>query len=137
MEQIFNDSAINQSLLNNFSNDYNIVVFNRVDRRNKKLKNFMQDNNFSSIPLPILDNLINAKAVIENYRTQMNDPTFLNAQYIQLEQQIQNSNYAVLNSPEYYYHINYVNFESTFSWPDANELTIRQQEEAELLALLE
>lgn len=129
------DQTKNDLLKQNFSNNLLGVRSLRLSRANAALLNYLNTAGYSQYPKLTLIEIDNQLAELQNiYNTSPSDQ-LLNS--IQRLQNLKNTNdYCVENSPEYTYRENRKNFAKTFMWPDANELTIREQEKQQLLALL-
>lgn len=131
---IIQDANLNYKIVSNFSDNYNEILERRFTREINALNEYMGEE-FSTLPMPTLQQLLNKISLREqNYQT-TNREMFLNKKQ-ELQNLIDTEQYAKENTPEYVYNINYNNKLNYFVWPDTNELLMRQQEESELLALL-
>lgn len=135
---IFEDKLLNDRLIKEHKQEHDIIQKLRIDRMQLACSQHMGAT-YSERPKPLLQNILDRIAKYElNYAESSSQHA--SQRWLDKKQKAQNlidtQQYAQENSPEYDYHVNYYSHLNNFVWPDANELAIRQQEEAELLALL-
>lgn len=131
---LLEDKLLNDRLIREYSTEHDNVLNARISRMQSALTQHMGQT-YSIAPVPLLQNLLDRITRYESYYNENPNQKWLNKRQ-EVQNLIDTQQYAQENTPDYDYHVNYYNILNNFVWPDANELTIRQQEEAELMALL-
>lgn len=131
---LLNDTTKNNQLYSSNYTDYCRILKSRITRRNNGYSNYI-NSMYSVYPKPTLLDHQNIKNKLEiKYNEKPSNQLFLKIQEIQTK--IDNQDYCVEGTPEWTTRQEFLAYAANFQWPDATELAIRQQEEADLLALL-
>ena len=135
---LLEDKLLNDRLIREYSTEHDNVLNARISRMQSALTQHM-GTIYAERPKPLLQHILDR---IANYELRYSESLSQSAsqRWLDKKQKAQNlidtQQYAQENTPDHDYHVNYYIILNNFVWPDANELTIRQQEEAELMALL-
>lgn len=126
-----------EELIRNHNNFYYNVHNGRNNRYSAAYKNYIESANFNVIPktLSELQDRLNRLTNLHlngNYYSSVD----IEAKIQEIQSKIDNNDYCVEGTPEWTTRQEFLAYAANFQWPNANELLIRQQEEAELLALL-
>ena len=109
------------------------VLMARNARRRTAIETYMQEY---SKPLLTLDGLQTFVAYAQQRVATGRSTTDLEADLQTRLNDIATNNYAQLGTPEMDYRDQYIARLEAFVWPSAEELTVRQQEEADIISLL-
>lgn len=140
METILANADLNTALKINYSQKYREVLMARIQRKEQALTSYMGAE-YQNLPkhtleelnknISIFTRLSNAENITDDKKQE-----FLNV-VGELQSRKDNNDYCVEGTADYDYKIAYEQHKTNFVWPDANELSVRQTEEVELLALVQ
>lgn len=134
MQKLLNDDVKDLELYSKHKAKYLEVRKNRRIRRNTAYENYV-NNAYPILPKGTLADLQRIKQNLIS----ANEINFSNQKLekiLEIQTKIDNQDYSVEGTLEWTSRQEYLVHTANFVWPDANELVIRQQEEAELLVLL-
>ena len=134
MQKLLNDDVKDLELYSNHRKKYLETRTNRRIRRNTNYESYI-NSSYPVLPKVTLSDLQRIKQnLISSNEINSSNQKIEKIQEIQAK--IDNQDYCVEGTTEWTTRQQFLSYAANFQWPDANELTIRQQEEAELLALL-
>lgn len=126
---IFDNASLNEEVYNKLQQEYLNVSHDRIVRYTAALKEWMKD--FPSLPLPTKESLIRKIESYEEIKTQHSSA----AQKLEdLKNQLQTGQFCEGTNEHAMYRGSYEDRQLAFVWPTPEENSLRQQEEAELLA---
>lgn len=137
LKELITDADKNLLLYQNYNNLYQKYVRNRINREHISFKNYMDAEFSQAIPpsLTELNNLINSYNQAKQQNPQHEN--FYNDKIAAIQEKIDNNEYITEDSIEWATKLAFEAKKASFVWPDEEELSIRSQEEQELIAFLE
>jgi hypothetical protein len=127
---VFSDNSVDEQIKNKLPNEYYSICQKRIRRYTESYKNWMND--FPTRPLVDKSSLEREILIYENKENKTNyDIDHLN----KIKDSLAQGLYCEGDNIHAQYKANWADRKLAFVWPDANESTLRQQEESELLAL--
>lgn len=135
---MFNIGIINAQL-NNLEQTNNYLYVELINKRKKRYNTALQNSidalSLNYIPKPSLEDLQEQLKLYEKYFL-LSANEKIKDTLDKIKNKILAEDYLKDTDPEYQIKQTLLAHTESFVWPDANELAIRQQEEAELMALL-
>ena len=139
MSLVLSNILLNREFKTKFLENYTTIFTERQARYKNAFENFMGDD-FKNLPKETLPE-INSKIelltkFLNSSNTDDNQRQNLNHAISSLQQRINENDYVVEGSAEHNYKLAYEEKKKSFVWPDANELSLQQNEETQALSLL-